>query len=147
MIKGALNITRNLIFPKTPHSRENAQLLILQFIGRLLFPGYRFEAPAFDWWQDQEFNAYLARFDKIGRGLNSRRRWMAYQLMRLAASVSGDTAECGVFEGAASYLICRTFPDRTHFIFDSFEGLSQPGNEDGGEWEQGSLACSLERAK
>lgn len=142
-----MNITKQLISPETPMSRDYAKVYILQFVARFLFPRYRFEWPAFDWWEDREFNAYLLRFRELPRGLGSRRRWMTYQLMRLAASVDGDTAECGVFEGAASYLICRAFPDRTHFIFDSFEGLSQPGKEDGVEWRQGNLSCPLETAK
>jgi O-methyltransferase len=147
--RAALRIARDLVKPKTPMSRDYARLDIIRFISRFLLPRYRFEWPAFDWWQDPEFNAYLARFNELNgaTALNSRRRWMTYQIMRLAVPVPGDTAECGVFAGATSYLICRVFPDRTHFIFDSFEGLSKPVGEDGTEWKQGNLAISLEKAK
>lgn len=55
---------------------------------------------------------------------------------RLTAAVPGDTAECGVYRGAGPYRIClfnASLPDadRTHFIFDSFQGLSAPTEADG----------------
>jgi hypothetical protein len=74
---------------------------------------------------------------------------MVHQLLKLTESVQGDTAECGVYKGATSYLICQAengIP-RTHFIFDSFEGLSQPTTEEGNYWTKGDLATSLERTR
>jgi hypothetical protein len=74
---------------------------------------------------------------------------MVYQLARLVAEVPGDTAECGVFQGAGSFLIARALEStnerpRIHFVFDSFEGLSTPSAADGYSWQRGDLACSLE---
>jgi hypothetical protein len=103
------------------------------------------------WWDDPWFNEYLRRFGEL-RGLNTARRWTLYQLARLADAVPGDTAECGVFQGAGSYLICKANQSsrtrlRTHFLFDSFEGLSRPAVVDGGAWAKGNLACGLDTAK
>lgn len=72
---------------------------------------------------------------------------MQQQLMRLVSAVPGDTAECGVFKGAGSYLICamnsrNTAQARSHFVFDSFEGLSTPDAVDGKHWVAGDLVCS-----
>jgi hypothetical protein len=77
---------------------------------------------------------------------------MLYQLMRLVASVPGDTAECGVYQGGCSYIMCRlnqlnTAHRRTHFMFDSFEGLSEPTAEDGKHFKKGGLACDLDVVK
>jgi hypothetical protein len=79
--------------------------------------------------------------------MNSGRRWMVYQLLRMTESVRGDTAECGVFQGATSYIICA-FTEaaglaRTHHVFDSFEGLSEPTAIDGWHWRKHDLACDL----
>jgi hypothetical protein len=101
------------------------------------------------WWQDEEFNTYLKRFGEHN-GMNSHRRWMVLQLARLVASVPGDTAECGVYTGSSSYLICtatQTETRRTHFLFDSFEGLSQPSPVDGTYWQKGDLRCSVEAVR
>ncbi|MFQ5729283.1 MAG: TylF/MycF/NovP-related O-methyltransferase [Waddliaceae bacterium] len=137
------NIFR-LICSKDPRLR----LELLVKLGRIILPGYRFKWPQMAWWTDPIFNKYLVQFDEIG-GLNTDRRWMLYQLIRLARNVPGDTAECGVYRGAGSYLICKVNQEnkqhhRVHHIFDSFEGLSKPSELDGKYWAEGDMTCPLE---
>jgi O-methyltransferase len=70
-----------------------------------------------------------------------------FTLQQLAASVRhlpGATAECGVFKGVTSALICATLrgtyrDGALHYGFDSFEGLPEPGPNDL-NWAQGQLA-------
>ena len=110
---------------------------------RRLLPEYRLTWPHLQWWDDPWFNSYLDRFAERN-GLNTQRRWTLYQLMRLLGDVPGDTAECGVYEGAGSYLIAwmnqRSNHERTHFLCDSFEGLSEPQPVDGGHWARRDLS-------
>lgn len=118
----------------------------LRTCGELLVPEYRFDWPQMAWWQDKQFNSYLERFGESD-GMNSGRRWLLSQLLRLCAALPGDTAECGVYQGASSWLICqanRTRPGQPwHHLFDSFQGLSRPGVHDGSHWAEGNLACPL----
>src|SRR5262249_31837751 len=130
---------------------ESLRFDILRWIGRWILPAYRFQWPQIGWWRDNQFNEYLKSFNEYG-GMNSDRRWALYQLTRLVATVPGDTAECGVFQGASSYLICRSLGEsaslaRTHFLFDSFEGVSEPVAIDGSHWRKGDLACPLDKAR
>ncbi|HYX50034.1 MAG TPA: TylF/MycF/NovP-related O-methyltransferase [Ktedonobacteraceae bacterium] len=122
------------------------RLRLLRLAGRVLVPSYRFKWPQLQWWQNKLFTNYLDRFGELSV-LNTDRKWMVYQLLRLTAHLTGDTAECGVFRGATSYLICRANQEsahpKMHHIFDSFEGLSQPSTEDGVHWSKGDLGCSL----
>lgn len=139
-----LNALIKLIIRNKPLDRFE----MLRRIGNLLVPDYRFKWPQMGWWRDPVFNEYLIRFSEIN-GMNTDRRWMLYQLMRLVRNVPGDTAECGVYTGAGSYLICKVNQDnelfqRTHYIFDSFEGLSKPSGCDGEHWNEGDLFCPLE---
>src|SRR5882724_8547169 len=102
------------------------RLRVLRLAGKLFVPSYRFKWPQLDWWKNKEFTRYLDRFGELGV-LNTDRRWMIYQLLRLVAHIPGDTAECGVFRGATLYLICSANEesqagDKTHHLFDSFEG-------------------------
>lgn len=121
---------------------------ILRAFAKVVFPEYRFKWPQMAWWTDTSFTAYLKKFGEHN-GMNTDRRWMLYQLQRLVENVAGDTAECGVYTGAASFLICtinastRTF-SRHHFAFDSFEGLSVPADIDGAHWTRGDLTCNEE---
>ena len=97
------------------------RLLALKHIAHALIPGYRLKYPQLDWWSNEPFNQYLDRFDER-KGHNTDRRWIIHQLLRLTTNVPGDTAECGVFAGAGSYLILRAnerdnLHKRTHFSF------------------------------
>lgn len=129
----------------------DARFELLAAIGRLLVPEYRFKWPVLDWYKDAEFNRFLSRFEVMG-DFNDDRRWMLAQLLRLTAAVPGDTAECGVYRGAMSYLICRfneslAPAERTHFLFDSFQGLSAPSESDGAHWRRGDLRAPLDAAQ
>jgi hypothetical protein len=123
-------------------------ILGLLSLGHRIIPDYRFTWHRIDWWKDPEFNLYLERFGER-RGCNTHRRWMVWQLLRLVAEVPGDTAECGVYEGSSSWLICAGTrgSGRTHHLFDSFEGLSAPVAADGGYWVAGDLSAQEEVAR
>lgn len=123
--------------------RDRAFTLLVRF-GAWILPEYRFTYPQMTWWHDDRFNAYLHRFDEYGH-FNTHRRWMLVQLMRLTETVPGDTAECGVYRGCGSWAMLRMNAKsgfgRIHHIFDSFEGVSAPNEEDGGYWTRGDLAA------
>lgn len=123
---------------------EEFRFKLLVKLGSLIYKQYPFKWAQLDWLQDTSFNKYLAKFEEE-HSLNKERRWMVRQLLRLIDGVPGDTAECGVFEGAGSYLICQANAassnfKRSHHIFDSFEGLSAPDATDGAYWQQGDMS-------
>ncbi len=135
----------------TKHDSYLDRFYALRTLGETLLPEYRFKWPQMDWWGDARFNSYLARFDETD-GMNCDRRWMLHQLLRLVNTVPGDTAECGVFSGSSSYVICQanaeaTVTSKRHHMFDSFEGLSAPKANDGDHWKAGDLSYGVERVK
>jgi O-methyltransferase len=142
-----MNLVRLLLaLCKSSGLDATARFEALRQAGKRLVPEYRFTWPQMAWWHDREFNAYLEWFGER-EGLNDDRRWMLGQVMRLVAAVPGDTAECGAYRGAGSFLICRinaaqSGGERRHFVFDSFEGLSAPTALDGAHWSRGDLACA-----
>jgi O-methyltransferase len=143
-----MRILRRLGAARTPEGRYELRFAALWRAGRVLFPEYRFGWPQIAWWRNADFNRYLDRFEER-QGFNTGRRWIVYQLTRLVAQVPGDTAECGVFKGAGSYLIGKALGGtkdqaRTHFVFDSFEGLSAPSAEDGAAWKKGDMTFGME---
>jgi hypothetical protein len=131
---------------------DNRKHESLRIFADMLFADYRLTWANWDWWKNDGFNDYLDRFGERG-GFNTHRKWALKQLLRLTCAVEGDTAECGVFKGASSYLICEANgkpPEpvggggKTHHIFDSFKGLSTPTKEDNDYWTKGDLTVSEE---
>lgn len=127
-----------------PSSNEHDAFAILSRVARHLLPRYRLPSPAVDWLDDQSFLDYQRTFSVSPA--SAHRHLTLRNLMRLVRDVEGDTAECGVYHGASSSLILaaneRDAPKRMHHIFDSFEGLSTPGAEDGSYWSTGDLSAS-----
>ena len=119
-------------------------------IAGIIFPKYRFKWHEIDWWESEKFDAFLKRFDNYKK-FNDDRLWGLSELLRLVRYIDGDTAECGVYRGASSALICyenqQTDLRKAHYGFDSFEGLSEPGGKDGDHWSSGDLTCSLSTTK
>jgi len=100
------------------------------------------------WLSDDKFRRAYERFDP--KNLRRMDRVFALgQFARLAVTLQGQTAECGAYQGASSYFICRQLlgADKLHHVFDSFEGLSTPLPSDGEYWHSGDLASGDEVAR
>ena len=119
--------------------------MALWTIAKVLCPEFSMRFDSINWMTDEAFNRYM-RFVEKPDSINKGRRWMVYQLLRLTETTPGDTAECGVYRGASSYLICAFIEHaslpKTHLVFDSFEGLSQPLEIDGEYWQKNDLRAT-----
>lgn len=115
-----------------------------------LVPGYRLTWPQLAWFQSPSLVPVLQLYGEAA-GFNSHRRLALQQLLRLTAGVSGDTAECGVYLGCGSHIILqsnqRSSLAREHFVFDSFEGLSNPSGKDGAYWKVHDLSVAEHTVK
>lgn len=84
-----------------------------------------------------------------------RRRYLVYLNLKSRLPIDGAIAECGVFKGTTSHLLCSVLkknkPNVRYEVYDSFEGLSEPNEVDRtGEnmYEgKGSMSCSLSQVK
>ena len=135
-----LHFVRNVASPDRDRRYYASKLF-----GEFLTGDFRISWHQLDWWEDPEFSRYLRRFGELD-GMNTHRRWMLWQLIRMTGHVPGDTAECGVYRGASSWLIAAfarqsVEQPKQHHMFDSYEGLSQPGPLDGGHWVKGALSA------
>lgn len=97
--------------------------------------------------EDSEFrNIYKKLHGSYTRSYE--RKYMLAQLLKLVPrQVKGDAAECGVFTGGSSFFIAKTLDDSTVFLFDSFEGLSEPGTNDGAYWKKNDMRTSRQIAE
>jgi O-methyltransferase len=121
------------------------------------------QPPAFNpkvrWWSNPD---WLRRFDRYVRpdsftGEHHHRildrRFTMQSFTESVRRLPGSTAECGVFKGIGSSLICATLAGSyeegaRHYGFDSFEGLPEPTGEDAGSaWARGQLNTPLEETR
>ena len=107
------------------------------------------------YWIEEEPSSNL--MDTLERPVEMNdRKYILQSLARSVAEMEGDTAECGVFEGASSLLICDAMgvtADYRHHAFDSFEGLPTPDPGDVAEeekmvsWKKGDLCAPIDAVK
>jgi len=133
-----------------PPTQIDQQFFALTLMRNRILPRYRLDWPHIDWWSDERFQVFLEKFGE-GDGYNASRKFALSQLLRLVDNVPGDTCECGVYRGASSYLICQhnqRYPqtiDRTHYLVDSYQGVSHPDENDHSQhWQYGMLSCDEE---
>ncbi len=106
-------------------------------------------AAAAGWPLDEGFNEVRRTVAEIGiKGIPDDRAFTLYKVAKAAAVLPGELAECGCRRGKSThFILAATGIDsgKTIHIFDSFEGLSEPTQDDKLEtgkaaWEHGELA-------
>lgn len=75
------------------------------------------------------------------------RKFCVKELARSVRDLPGAVAECGSYVGVAAWFIANELPDAEFYLFDSFEGLSDPTGKDvvsAGvqQWKKGDLAVT-----
>jgi O-methyltransferase len=74
-----------------------------------------------------------------------------FSLVRATSKLGGSMAEVGVYRGASARLIREADPARHLHLFDTFEGLPEPAENDAelhlGRFKENQFSCSLEEVK
>jgi O-methyltransferase len=100
--------------------------------------------------RDNEFAREFTRLSPES-DVTAERKFNLNQLFRLAYSVVGEVAECGVYKGASAYFLARHIQqatlDKKLLLFDSFAGLSQPESIDQSYWEEGELRSHVNHVR
>ncbi len=127
--------------------RAYLRFLLAERLAKWVYPKYIFGEFGRSWLDDRSFLAEYDRLSPKDRHAADR-KFLLKSLLKLVDDVPGDTAECGVYEGASSFFICRySNGSRTHHLFDSFEGLPPPNQLDGRYWAAGDFASPLDKAR
>ncbi len=140
-----MNINKAMrIVGKLMNGDEYTRFRLAEEITKRIYPRYKFAEFGRLYLYDQPFldlytgligNEDYHRLDRM---------FTLDQLMVQVYYVAGDTVECGVYQGATSYIMCRRLigSGKKHHVFDSFAGLSHSDERDGTYWTQGDLAAS-----
>ena len=74
------------------------------------------------------------------------RLYVIEQLAEYCSTIEGNFAECGAYLGSSAFFIAKQ-RNKKVYLFDSWEGLSEPTIQDGSYWKKGDLESDLEKAK
>lgn len=77
------------------------------------------------------------------------RKFALREFVRLTAGLDGCLAECGANVGVSAYFMAEEAPTTELFLFDSFEGLSEPAEIDAAPagiqtWRRGDMSADEE---
>lgn len=139
-----------LLYKKFFSKQESnyASFVLAEKITSLWYPKFTVSEHGKIWLEDKDFFDFYEKY--VGKSYRSAdRKFFIRSLLSLVDELPGDTAECGVFNGASSWLICSKFKNtnKVHHAFDSFEGLSLPLDIDGVYWQAGDLKSREDIAK
>ncbi|HEX7362137.1 MAG TPA: TylF/MycF/NovP-related O-methyltransferase [Bryobacteraceae bacterium] len=85
---------------------------------------------------------------QMGMLLNGCEAYQLIEIVRATAKIPGEIAEVGVFRGGSARLICEHKGGRELYLFDTWSGLPQLTEDDGGSGFFGQqFAASLENVK
>ncbi len=75
--------------------------------------------------------------------VNSAEQFLIHSIATSMRNREGDIAEVGVYAGSTAKMICEAKGEKRFHICDTFAGLPEPTDEDGGVEKKGSFACDL----
>jgi len=109
--------------------KYDARHVLLQSLAHKL--GFRLYNKNLSWLNDPEYRAMWSAYPERNNIVHER-RFNLLNLSKLVRGLPGDIAECGVFHAAGSFIMLSATDgtDKRYFGFDSFEGLSEPGEMD-----------------
>jgi len=65
----------------------------------------------------------------------------------LCKNIEGVSAEIGVYKGNTSKIIKHTLVDKTHYCYDTFEGICNSSDSMGDRHKDGEFYCTLDYVK
>lgn len=122
-----------LVYQALVRRDPSSRFLLAERVSGLIDPSLKFSEFGRQYLEDADFLAYYCAQVSTTNFHSLDRKYALDQLVKLTTRIPGDSAECGVYEGASSYLICRRLQGsgKKHYLFDSFAGLSRPSTIDG----------------
>lgn len=127
------------------HLTATERFALAEALAHAAYPQYRFsEFGRIFLTEDKTFWRDYSRFMDAGNWHSHDRKYTLKELLKLTRPYAGHFAECGVYNGGSAHFMCReaSMTGRRVHLFDSFEGLSEPGPNDGDYWKAGGLAVS-----
>lgn len=99
------------------------------------------------YWDDEqqitELEIVRKIFKEIHPSVSLAEAFQIYTVVRSTQKIGGDIAEVGVYRGGTAKVICLAREqDKLLHLFDTFEGLPEPGEFDDAKWKKGGFMIS-----
>jgi O-methyltransferase len=148
-LREVARLARTRLTSHDPRELDAAGYRLVARFARWALPGYVPAKSGKRWFADEDFFDAYDRLIPTDERRSAERKYFLRSLLSLADGLPGDTAECGVWNGAASWFICEHFAgsDKVHHGFDSFEGLPEPAAVDGNYWRKGDCSTTEDVAR
>ncbi|MFV8825093.1 TylF/MycF/NovP-related O-methyltransferase [Thauera sp. WH-2] len=98
------------------------------------------------WLEDE---AFVRRFKQLSphNAFSMERKYALRELARSVVALDGVAAECGCYVGVSAWFIASVLNGTDFYLFDSFEGLSEPLASDRPpdglpQWQRGDLSAT-----
>lgn len=143
-----VNVVSKLLIGNKKEKYESRHIILNSLSNR---SGFRLGNKNLSWHKDDEFiNVYSHISNNIKKMHIPERKFVLYSIAKSIINIPGDIAECGVYTGESSYLMLKANEHREKKLygFDSFEGLSEPeendkiSNEYTFKWKKNDLRVS-----
>lgn len=128
-----------------PAMRRRALHEVVRVLARALGGHYVGEDHKL-WLQDK---AFVERFGELSphNDFSMERKYALRELARSVADLPGAVAECGCYVGVSAWFMASLLDGRDLYLFDSFEGLSEPSAQDRAphglpQWTAGDMTAS-----
>lgn len=137
------NLLSQMVTVLRSDATETDRYNAAEALSMAVYPKFKFSEFGRLFLEDQAFLSYYERFMDPGNWHSLDRKYTLDQFLKLAMQSDGDMAECGTYKGASAYHMCLALrgSGRLVHLFDSFAGLSQPGELDGDYWLPGALSA------
>lgn len=99
------------------------------------------------WREDKQFQEDFNRLSP-GNPYSQDRKWVLREYVKLNDALPGDLAECGCYAGTSAFFIAQASTHGKLYLFDSFQGLSDPDSidknigEDVMPWAAGDMSTN-----
>lgn len=111
---------------------------IAKRLFRLVYPDYSFTEYGNEWFRGWDGLGGCFK----GMRVPLDRYFMMAQLLRPTLDVPGDMVECGAYRGQSANVLLMCGDEKRLHVFDSFQGLSEPGPSERGWWRRGDFSAS-----
>ncbi|MFA7608046.1 MAG: TylF/MycF/NovP-related O-methyltransferase [Rhodocyclaceae bacterium] len=98
------------------------------------------------WLQDERFTQRFRELSPHNQ-FSMERKYALRELARSVVNLDGAVAECGSYVGVSAWFVASVIDGADFYLFDSFEGLSEPSKKDSApeglpQWQRGDLSAT-----